>query len=171
MIICDICNNSMQEYPNTLRVCGRTAVCRKERSRRRYLKESAKSKAYRQQYYQDNKERIKADMKVRAAADPRKRLRGHAKERATSKSLPFALELEDIVLPEYCPILGVKLIYGTKRSDASPSLDQIIPGVGYTRDNVQVLSDKANRMKNDATPEELRMFAKYYLKECKCQRT
>lgn len=68
--------------------------------------------------------------------------------------------LNSIVVPEVCPVLGIKLNYtgtgieGWSRKDDSPSIDQIIPGKGYTEDNIVVISWRANRIKNDGTPEE-----------------
>ena len=46
--------------------------------------------------------------------------------------------------------------------DASPSIDRIIPTLGYVRGNVIVVSLKANRIKNDATPDELMEVARFY---------
>jgi len=80
------------------------------------------------------------------------------------------LILEQISLPTHCPILGLELNYDGKgvqsfvRGEDSPSLDQIIPSKGYTVDNVQVISWRANRIKNDATPEELMKIAQYMFK-------
>jgi len=62
-------------------------------------------------------------------------------------------------LPVYCPALGLKLDYSSKeegfsRNENSPSMDQIIPGEGYTEDNVAIISWRANRIKNDGTANE-----------------
>jgi len=56
-----------------------------------------------------------------------------------------------------CPVLGKPFVDDTHRGyhSLSPSLDQFDPGAGYTRDNVWVISQKANMIKSDATPEEL----------------
>jgi hypothetical protein len=43
----------------------------------------------------------------------------------------------------------------------SPSLDRIKPELGYVPGNIQVISARANVMKNDATPEELLAFANW----------
>lgn len=40
-------------------------------------------------------------------------------------------------------------------------MDRIIPELGYTKGNVVVISFRANRLKNDATYEELRALADY----------
>lgn len=72
-----------------------------------------------------------------------------AKRRAREKQLPFNITLEDIVIPEYCPILNIKLFLGKGNPcDNSPSLDRIIPEFGYVKGNVRVISCKANLIKN-----------------------
>ena len=85
-----------------------------------------------------------------------------ARWRAAKKNLPFSLSYEDIDLPTYCPVLGLKLEPLT--SEAAPSLDRIIPKLGYVPGNVLVVSRRANRIKNDATVEELQEVAGFYKK-------
>lgn len=83
-----------------------------------------------------------------------------AKTRAKAKDLPFNICAEDILLPIHCSYLGVELTYGrNKTSKTSPSLDKIIPHLGYVKGNIQVISVLANSMKSNATPEEIRMFS------------
>lgn len=87
-----------------------------------------------------------------------------AKNRALKKNLEFTITKEDIVIPEYCPILKKKLIYaGSSHSnkDYSPSLDRIDPSKGYTPENIWVISNKANTMKSNASIEELKTFANW----------
>ncbi len=85
-----------------------------------------------------------------------------AKTRAKAKGLLFSLELSDIKIPLHCPILGMLLKEGRgPRCESSPSLDRVIPALGYIPGNVQVISYRANRIKNDATPEELRAIADF----------
>lgn len=77
--------------------------------------------------------------------------------RAAEKCLDFDLELEDIVIPDICPCLGIEIIPGTNYGqDNSPSVDRIDPSKGYTKDNIWVISHKANRIKNNATIQELK---------------
>ncbi len=47
-----------------------------------------------------------------------------------------------------------------KLYDDSPSLDKIIPKLGYVKGNVWVVSNKANRIKSNATIEELELLVK-----------
>lgn len=82
----------------------------------------------------------------------------NARTRAAYYNLPINISKEDIVVPEICPILNVPLERGTRYA---PSLDRIIPELGYVKGNIQVISWKANTMKLDASAEELRNFAKW----------
>lgn len=88
-----------------------------------------------------------------------------AKYRAEQRGIEFNIELEDIVIPDKCPILECEFVYGTSSNyDYSPSLDRIDNSKGYIKGNVQVISTKANKMKNSATTEELEKFCKNILR-------
>lgn len=82
-----------------------------------------------------------------------------AKCRAKAVGVPFDLHRDDIVIPPTCPVLGLTLTYlggkGRGYHPDSPSLDRIIPALGYTRGNVRVISARANLLKSNATVEEL----------------
>jgi hypothetical protein len=68
------------------------------------------------------------------------------------------------IAPQKCPVFGVPLTTGKEIAhDFSPSVDKIIPSKGYTRGNIQIISYKANKMKQDATPKQLIQFAKWVL--------
>jgi hypothetical protein len=82
-----------------------------------------------------------------------------AKSRAKKNNLAFNIELDDIVIPERCPLLGIKIeSTEEKNSPNNPSLDKIIPEKGYTKGNVWVISNRANTLKNDATLSELKLL-------------
>ena len=106
------------------------------------------------------------------ACNPEKYLLASIKSRAKRRGIPFNLELSDIVLPDVCPILGIKLInratIGLKNSKGnSASVDRIIPTLGYVKGNIQIISARANQMKTDATPKELITFSNWILKQYK----
>ena len=46
--------------------------------------------------------------------------------------------------------------------DNSPTIDRIVPELGYVKGNVVVVSAKANRIKNDATITEILSVYNYY---------
>lgn len=80
------------------------------------------------------------------------RMLSAAKQRARKKQLPFMLTLADIPqIPETCPVLGIPL--------KVPSLDRIVPSLGYVPGNVRVISCRANTLRNDATATELMLVA------------
>lgn len=85
-----------------------------------------------------------------------------AKRRALLKGIPFDIDYTDIHIPEYCPLLGIKLNKhigeGGRIFDDSPSLDKIVPELGYIKGNVWVISDRANRIKSNASLEELQLI-------------
>jgi hypothetical protein len=87
----------------------------------------------------------------------------NAKRRAKEEGIPFNLERSDIVVPPVCPILGLVLkpSSGTV-SDASPTLDRIYPDKGYVKGNVVVISMRANRLKSNASIDEIRKLASFY---------
>lgn len=86
-----------------------------------------------------------------------------AKARASKAGVPFDLRPEDITIPFECPVLGIPIIVGSdKASDNSPSLDRVVPLLGYVRGNVLVISNRANRIKNNATAPELRQVAEFF---------
>jgi hypothetical protein len=83
-----------------------------------------------------------------------------ARRRAKQHNIPFDISLEDIVIPSTCPYLHIAIESSTGSShDNSPTLDRIVPSMGYTRDNIIIVSNKANRMKSNATPQELIVLA------------
>lgn len=87
------------------------------------------------------------------------------KNRAKRMNIPFNLNPEDIIIPEKCPLLEIPIFikpYKEKGSFCpnSPSLDKIIPELGYIKGNIMVISMKANIMKSNASIEELKIFSK-----------
>lgn len=93
---------------------------------------------------------------------------GRCKKRAREFNLECDIELDDIVIPEVCPVLNIPLVRGKKKARInSPSVDRIDPNKGYTKDNIQIISNLANMMKNNASPEQLIKFAEWVLKTYK----
>ena len=91
-------------------------------------------------------------------ADYVSRLYKLTKKRAIDNNIPFNILLEDIVLPDFCPIFNIPLFRGEGRSNNSYSLDRILPELGYIKGNVWIISDRANRLKSNMCKEDLIMF-------------
>ena len=88
---------------------------------------------------------------------------GNAKRRAKQAGLDFTLTVQGIINMAQlrCPLLDVQLDYGANVSNAnSASIDRIDSRRGYTSDNCKVISFKANRIKTNATLEEITLLAK-----------
>ena len=83
-----------------------------------------------------------------------------SKSRAKKKGFEHNIELDDISVPDNCPLLGIPLIKGDDSvQENSPTLDRIDSSKGYVKGNVWVISYKANTIKSNATPEELLLIA------------
>jgi hypothetical protein len=99
-------------------------------------------------------------LRKRHLENPALKMLKDARSRARAKNLPFALAIEDIVVPERCPILEVAFVAGTKdQHSLSPTLDRVIPELGYVRGNVRVISHRANAIKWAKSAEHHRRVA------------
>jgi hypothetical protein len=82
-----------------------------------------------------------------------------AKERSKKENLPFTItvgDILDLIGDGRCPILGIPYNLNAKRAgDDSASLDKFYPSLGYTRENCTVISNKANRIKSNASVKEV----------------
>lgn len=87
----------------------------------------------------------------------------HAKKRAKKKNIEFNLTKADINVPETCPILEIKLQKGDGCVKFnSPSLDRIDSNLGYTKNNIIIVSWKVNAIKNNATIKEMELIIKNF---------
>lgn len=121
-------------------------------------------------WYRKNKGKQKKQIQAKRAELGefyKKYLLTQIKNRARRRSIPFDLTIDDINIPEYCPIFGIKLRYNPDKrlGDDSPSVDRIVPEVGYVRSNIIVISLKANKLKQNATLEEMKRLCEFYENE------
>jgi hypothetical protein len=106
----------------------------------------------------DNPAKIKAKGQAYRKNNPAQTLLERARDRARKGGYECTITIADIIIPEFCPLLGIKLERGAGVGGAkpsSPSLDKIRPELGYIPGNVWVISYRANMIKNDATLQEL----------------
>lgn len=83
-----------------------------------------------------------------------------AKRRALKSAVVFGITVDDIlaVAGDTCPALGIPLDYTRGRRvirTDSPTIDRIIPELGYVPSNIAVISNKANCCKGVCGPAEL----------------
>ena len=119
----------------------------------------AKQRERERQSYASNPEHKRAQARQWRQDNPERHLFNESKRRAKKKGWEFNLELSDIIIPVVCPVFGMPLVLGS--GDNSPSLDRIDSSKGYLKGNVRVISWKANRIKSDATAEDLEKILAY----------
>ena len=91
-----------------------------------------------------------------------------AKTRAKKENLEFSITLSDVDIPEYCPVFNIKLDLEKRKNSGihtprpnAPSLDRVDSTKGYTKDNICVISLRANWIKSDGTSSEHMLIAKH----------
>lgn len=60
-----------------------------------------------------------------------------------------------------CPVFGCAIHVGGIKDDCKAELDRLVPSKGYVKGNVRWISRRANRIKSDATIDELKKILKY----------
>jgi len=148
-----------------LEKCSEYRKCHKEEKSltdRKY-RESNKNKIEhrKRKWRMDNFEEVCNRAKVFYSQNLNKKMFQGAKARSKKNGLDFNITIDDIVIPEKCPVLGIPLIaaVGNKIvSKNSPSLDRIDSSKGYVKGNIRVVSHRANSLKSNATLEELRLI-------------
>lgn len=84
------------------------------------------------------------------------------KQNAKHTGWEWDLQMGDLFWPETCPILGMTLDwFAETRQENSPSFDRVDSNRGYVKGNVQIVSWRANRIKNNGTAFEHRRIAEY----------
>lgn len=98
------------------------------------------------------------------------RILNSARQNARKKGREFSITVDDLVWNTVCPVLGIPLNYG-KPSDGrnhsfdSPSIDRTDASKDYVKGNVVIMSWRANRIKTDASINELSKLISYLTKE------
>lgn len=80
------------------------------------------------------------------------------------QGVPYDISVDDLTpFPLTCPVLGIPINWMNTGSTAndSPSIDRMIPELGYTKGNVRIISQKANRLKGNASLDELEALLAY----------
>lgn len=89
--------------------------------------------------------------------DPLKTLVRWTKKSAKLRGLEHSITRDDVEAPPVCPVLKTPFIVGDK--DLAMSIDRIDNTRGYVPGNVQIISRLANRMKSNATTDQLKLFS------------
>ena len=142
-----------------------------QRNKTQLLEKSAEwrknNQDYGKTYYQENKDVFKERRKGRET-----RLRemlANTRYRAKHNFLPFDLTIEYLraIATDCCPVTGEPLDWNLEFSEkgksnpVAPSIDKIVPTLGYTQGNVAIICNRMNRLKSDATLHELSQLVNY----------
>jgi FMN phosphatase YigB (HAD superfamily) len=167
MFFCKKCSTEKPETEWYYSVRGRDSMCKS--CRKEYRKDI--KRGYQKTYYQKNKEyyqNLNKEFfdnnpeyhKKWNRRKPENRLLMSARKRAKEKGLEFNLEIIDIVIPSFCPVLKVPMIIGT---NTAPSIDRIDSTKGYVKGNIKIISKRANTIKSDGTVEEHKAIIQYMI--------
>ena len=147
-LVCQLCGKQFTAKRKDAKWCS--ALCGNRRRNRTH--------------YNKSHERIQANRKKARITHREYGMLARCKSRAKKNNISFDLTIEDIVIPDLCPVLKIPFrklsLEDTPRKGYhpnAPSLDRIIPALGYTKGNVRVISARANLLKNDATISELEL--------------
>jgi hypothetical protein len=87
-----------------------------------------------------------------------------ARGRARKRGFDWNITLDDVTIPDTCPILGIPLFFSPhdgRACDNTPSFDRVDNSKGYVVGNVRVISLLANKIKTDLSLEMIENLYKY----------
>lgn len=138
---------------------------KRESMQRAYAKDPDKYRQRSRDYKKEDdayREHVNRKRREWSWENPELQILTNARSRAKRKGLTFDLTRDDILIPEFCPLLGIEIKKGKgKIKPSSPTLDRIDNSKGYIKGNVAVISNKANRHKGDLTISELEKMLAY----------
>ena len=112
----------------------------------------------------------KKRMEERYKKNPIPQMLSNSKIRAKNKNVPHNITTKDIndICPKdnKCPVLNINFEMGYKNKKTksyAPSLDRIEPKKGYVKGNILVVCDIVNRLKSDASIEDLRRISNFFI--------
>ena len=153
---------------------------KKEYNKKYYQDNKERLRIQHKNYRADNKEKIRDTQKkyksnlfnIKKYTDISMSFLSYkiGKMKASTKDVTLTAEelLELIPKDLKCPVFGTKFSFGKghnwKYKQNSMSVDRIDNNKGYNKDNIVIVSFKANAMKSSATLKELYQVADFYYK-------
>lgn len=132
-------------------------VCDTKRQQKRRVVKKAEMQSYSREYRIKNKNNFEFRLQGLLNAS-----RARAKEKNRENTLVMQDLKELFPVDGKCPVFGFDLEWnGNGFRETSPSIDRIDSSKGYTKDNIQIISWKANRIKGYATVEDLETVIAY----------
>lgn len=169
--ICSKCDKELPEsefYPHR-RACK---ACESLRKKEWHKKNSERLSAkYKEKYYK-NKEAVaeygRQYRKERRENHWFEHFSCNKSKDCKMRGIPYELDAEYLasIWVDTCPVFGIYLIDGSKikgcyRPDNLAELDRLVPSKGYVKGNVRWISRRANRIKSDASIDEIKKILKY----------
>ena len=87
-----------------------------------------------------------------------------ARHRAKEKGWDYNLDLDDIEIPDRCPVLDIPIEKNPRQLPTSASLHRLDPEKGYIKGSVMVISWRANDLLKNATVDELEKLLEFTFK-------
>lgn len=112
-----------------------------------------------------NKTWYESIRKKRFKENPQQYLWYVARTRARQKKIDFTIAVEDVIIPDKCPILDIPLVKGDGYLPNAMSLDRVNNDLGYIPGNIRVISRKANLLKSSLTLDVLEKLIQYIKSE------
>ena len=153
-----------QHFCPRLTASGTCHYCYRERGRRRQRKLRDRTNDGKALPHADEKN----SEKHRLSRSLEQMLYNSAKQRAKNRGLEFNISVQDITIPDRCPILKMKLnkFWGSSQQNNTDranvvSLDRIDSLQGYVKGNILVVSYRANILKGNGTADEHRKIGNF----------
>lgn len=87
-----------------------------------------------------------------------------ARQRCKKSGIPFSLHWSDVEITDVCPITLLPFRLG-QRNRQSPSIDRVVPELGYVSGNVRLISWYANAIKRDCSDGDIFIRLSEYLRK------
>lgn len=156
---CKKCLQSVEFNKNKTTKTGLTSYC-KQCSK---IYGTLSMRKWRMANPEASKAQGRKDAKHRRRTKPEVFILNGARNRAKAKGLEFNLVLEDIIIPSHCPVLGIELeVHENFHGHSSPTIDRIDNTQGYIKNNIIIISYRANWIKTDASIDELEKIVTFY---------
>lgn len=157
---CKVTKDSTDFYKDRSTKDYLTRSCKECMSNYRHANKD-KNKELARKYRLENPEKVRAtNRRAHFNKDVAKRIMQQIVHRAKTRNIELSISENDIVVPNICPYLKVPFVKGTKGNyQYTYSIDRIDNSKGYIPGNIEIISMKANSMKNNATDAELLNFA------------
>lgn len=109
------------------------------------------------------KECIAKDIRKSKVNNPKLGMLNMLRGRAKKRGFEFNLTESDIIIPSFCPVLGIPIKFNVGlNSDDSISVDRIDNSKGYISGNIVIISRRANTLKSSASLNELERIYLFY---------